>query len=195
MRERFIPASISAPAEIQQIQKEPTLRESLVGKKGKLPKEQTRVAKMINYLDLSLEQKRLLFFYHLWHETGSFAPIKKFTEIREEPASFFIQPVLDSQLLSSSYAEFYERLEEHRKRGLKPQTISVLPKGRGQAMAFEERLFELLPFRGKFTAREISQKTGYTEDYVRSVFKRAIKRSLIKPLDKRELAKRIKSKT
>ncbi len=62
MRERLV--SISTPNLIEGGQKpqEPTLRESLVGKKGKLSKELTRVARMLNYLDLPLEQKRLLFF-------------------------------------------------------------------------------------------------------------------------------------
>lgn len=188
-------SAIQMSSKIAPEKKKLTLRESLVGKKGKLSKELTRVTRMINYLDITLEQKRTLFFYHLWHETGSFAPIKEFQEIRENPSDIIIQPVIENQQLSSAYEEFYKRLEQHRNKGRQPQTVDVAPKGRGQAISFEERLFELIPFRGKFTAREISQKTNYSEDYVRSVFKRAIKRNLIKPLDKRELAKRIKSKT
>lgn len=170
-----------------------TLRESLVGKNGKLPKELTRVAKMINYLDLTLVEKRQLFFYHLWHENGSFSQIKDFIEIKEDPEVFIIDPVLESERLTQAYSEFYVRFEARRKKGRKPQTIDVSPMGSGPAIAFEERMFEILPFREILTSKEISEKTGYSESYVRHVFVQAIKRGLITPINKKELAKRLKT--
>ncbi len=173
MTERLSPAAASNHAENGQIHK-PTLRESLVGKKGKLPKELTRVARMINYLDLSLEQKRLLFFYHLWHETNSFVPIKQFIEIKEDPYNFLIDPVLRDDSLVRAYEDFYSRYEEKNRK-----------KSR-----FQERMDEILPLRGLFSIAEISKRTGYTENYIKSVFKRALKRGLVKPLDKKEAAER-----
>ncbi|MEK7160208.1 MAG: hypothetical protein AAB702_01895 [Patescibacteria group bacterium] len=174
MRERLTSVPISNQIEGGQRSQEPTLRESLVGKKGKLPKDQTRVARMLNYLDLSLEQKRLLFFYHLWHETSSFAPIKQFIELKEDPFDFLIDPVLKNDNLVGAYADFYNRYEE------KNRTKS----------RFQERLDEILPLRGLYPIAEISRRTGYTENYIKSIFKRALKRGLVKSLDKKEIAER-----
>lgn len=174
MRERLAPVVISNQIEDGQRPQEPTLRESLVGKKGKLPKGLTRVARMLNYLDLSLEQKRLLFFYHLWHETNSFTPIKQFIEIKEDPYNFLIDPVLKDDTLVKAYENFYSRYEE------KNRTKS----------RFQEKMDEILPLRGLYPIAEISRRTGYTEDYIKSVFKRALKRGLVKPLDKKEVSKR-----
>jgi hypothetical protein len=174
MRERLTSVPTPNQAEGGQRSQEPTLRESLVGKKGKLPKELTSVARMLNYLDLSLEQKRQLFFYHLWHETNSFAPIKQFIEIKEDPYIFLIYPVLKNDNLVGTYEDFYRRFEE------KNRTKS----------RFQERMDEILPLRGIYTIAEISERTGYTKDYIKSVFKRALKRGLVKSLDKKEVAKR-----
>lgn len=183
----FVPEATEKPKEI-------TLRESLVGPKGKLSKDLTRVAKMLNHLELPIGQRRLLFFYHIWHETGSFAGIKDFIEIPEDPARVIVDPVLDSEKLTEEYSQFYKRYQATIKKGepLKTSSISPSSKGIGQARLFEERLLELLPLRGKLTARQISASTGYSEDYIRSAFKRAIKRGLVEKLDKKELAKRLK---
>lgn len=174
MNERFISTPIPIGTETKSVSyKEPTLRESLVGKRGKLPKQQTKIARMINYLDLTILEKRQLFFYHLWHESLSLAPIKEFIEIREDPISFIVDPVIQSERLTNAYADFYLRYEGKTKKQTSP----------------EERMEEILPLRGLYPISEISKRTGYSENYIKSVFKRAIKRGIIKRLDKIESAK------
>ena len=106
MRERFI--SVLIPAQTEELQKpqEITLTESL-GEKD-LPLRRRQAKDLIDKMEISLEQKRLLFFYHLWHETGSFGPIKEFGDIREDPTVFsMLDRVMESDELVLKYEDFY----------------------------------------------------------------------------------------
>lgn len=101
---------VVAPLQTEKTQKsqEPTLTESLGDKDLSLRRKQAR--DLIDKIEIPLEQKRLLFFYHLWHETGSFGSIKEFGDIREDAAVFTIRNrVLESDELVLQYENFYEK--------------------------------------------------------------------------------------
>lgn len=104
MRERLAYVVTPAQTEVRQKSQKPTLAESLEGKE--LPLRVRQARNLIDKMEISLEQKRLLFFYHLWHQTGSYGPIKEFGDIREDATIFSIRDkVLESDELVSRYED------------------------------------------------------------------------------------------
>lgn len=70
--------------------------------------DQSRAATIIRRLELSSEQKDLLFLYYLFHESGSVSGIKKFTGLKNNrDASVLIGKVMDSDDLVDKYKSFY----------------------------------------------------------------------------------------
>ncbi len=260
MRERLAYVVTPAQTEVRQKSQKPTLAESLEGKE--LPLRVRQARNLIDKMEISLEQKRLLFFYHLWHQTGSYGPIKEFGDIREDATIFSIRDkVLESDELVSRYEEFYaefallvdregtvrdksgdegkallkseksrktkkkkpvrlrretislenppyknvadlkkkgfshteiakelnlEKIEVDRISGLliRAEVILPSPKGRGQRRLFEERAAQILPLRNILTVSEISERTGFSQDYIKSVFKRLVRVGKIERISK-----------
>lgn len=83
--------------------REPSLAQSLNGRE--LPYDSMLAVRIIDSLGVNLSDKRHLFFYHLWHETGSFASIKEFGEIREDPT---IDSILDKVMEDESLLQKYD---------------------------------------------------------------------------------------
>ena len=87
----------------------PSLRKSFEGLD--LNKEQALAVDTLDQLgNLSPSDRRTLFYCLLWHETGSFAPIKRFGEIREDSQiDSIINKVSDDDRLTKAYGVFYSR--------------------------------------------------------------------------------------
>lgn len=86
----------------------PSLSEVLGNKE--FPAKQIKAIKIIDNFTLSPEQKRLLFLYHLWHESGTIVPIKKLTGIKNNADAFsLIGKVLESDELVEQYDNFYKQ--------------------------------------------------------------------------------------
>lgn len=181
MRERLI--SVVTPAQIGNEQKpqEPTLTESL--REKELPRRRRQARDIIDRMDIPLEQKRLLFFYHLWHETGSFGPIKEFGDIREDPTiNSMLNRVMESDSLVQKYDEFYLKYKEI----IAPQNKQSIEKTKKEKVPFseeeaEEFLFQeventsqifVLKQQGK-TNKQIAEELGIsnkrTETIVRAL--------------------------
>lgn len=252
---------------------EPSLRKSFEG----LYLNKIQVL-AVNTLDqfrkLSPSDRKTLFYYFLWHETGSFASIKQFGEIRKDSQiDSIINKVSDDNILTEAYGEFYSQyLESYSKSQQKPAKLlgkrqslaeaavetelsidsahaigreikvgellkkshvsdvlrlkkqglsyarimtilgisefkvgiisSMLiaagliepnPKGRVQVEKFEAKLPKILPLRGELNAPEIADKTGYSQGYVKSVFKRMRSAGQVRKLDKRKVVERTPS--
>ena len=261
MRERLVYVVTPAQTEVRQSPQEPTLAESLEGKE--LPLRVRQARNLIDKMEIPLEQKRLLFFYHLWHQTGSYGPIKEFGDIREDATIFSIRDkVLENDELVSRYEEFYtefalltdrevaggdksgderkalpkseksrktkkrkkpvrlrreimslenplyKNIADFKKRGfthaeiakelnlektevdrisgllIRAEVILPSPKGRGQRRLFEERAAQILPLRNILTISEISERTGFSQDYIKSIFKRLVRVGKIERISK-----------
>lgn len=74
------------------------------------PAKQRKAIEIIDNFTLSPEQKKLLFLYHLWHESGTVAPIKRLTGIKNNAdALSLIGKVLESDDLVEQYDNFYKQ--------------------------------------------------------------------------------------
>lgn len=252
---------------------EPSLRKSFEGLN--LNKKQALAVDTLDQFgNLSPSDRRALFYYFLWHETGSFAPIKQFGEIREDPQiDSIINKVSDDDRLTEAYGVFYSqykasqpqsrrKLVELLEKGqslaeavvetelsidaahvisreikvrellekphvsdvlrLKKQGLSYIrimkilgiseskvgiissmliaagliepnSKGRVQCKKFGVKLSEILPLREELNIPEIADKTGYSQEYVKSVFNRMRSAGQVGKLDKRRVMERTSS--
>lgn len=92
---------------VEQGNNNPSLSE-ILGIKD-FPAKQRKAIEIIDNFIISPEQKRLLFFYHLWHESGTVAPVKRLTGIKNNSdALSLIGKVLDSDELVERYDSFYK---------------------------------------------------------------------------------------
>jgi hypothetical protein len=74
------------------------------------PAKQRKAIEIIDTITISPEQKTLLFFYHLWHESGTIAPVKRLTGIKNNSdALSLIGKVLESDELVEHYDSFYKQ--------------------------------------------------------------------------------------
>jgi len=251
----------------------PSLRKSFEGLN--LNKKQALAVDTLDQLsNLSPSDRRTLFYYFLWHETGSFAPIKQFGEIREDPQiDSIINNVSDDDRLTEAYGMFYSQykasLPQNRRKlvellgkgqslaeaavetelnidsvdiigreikvrellekpyvsdvlRLKKQGLSYIrimkilgiseskvgiissmliaagliepsPKGRVQGKKFGVKLSKILPLREELNIPEIADKTGYPQEYVKSVFNRMRSAGQVRKLNKRKVMERTPS--
>lgn len=117
--------------------RQPSLKESFGNKK--VPAEQNRAMRIIDGLnDLRLEERRLLFFYHLWQENnGSFAPIKEFGDIKEDPTiDAMLDRVMNNDNLVVAYDEFSKKFNQKEKYG--ERLLQLVNEGIGLQEAVEE---------------------------------------------------------
>lgn len=72
------------------------------------PAKQKKAIEIIDTLDISPEDKRIMFLYHLWHESGTVAQVKKITGIKNNiDALSLVGQLLENDALVDQYGEFY----------------------------------------------------------------------------------------
>ena len=106
----------SSPADVtdnsEQLQ-EPTLAQVYQDKKQTRPQRQAIA--VLDGMAITIEHKRLYFLFKLWEESGSYAPIKEFEEIPEDPTiDSLLDKVWDHPERVAEYEEFHSQLIQRR---------------------------------------------------------------------------------
>jgi hypothetical protein len=84
----------------------PTLLETLGDQY--FPYKQRRAIEIIDGFDMSPEDKRIMFLYHLWHESGTVAQVKRITGLKKNiDALSLVGKLLDKEELVEQYSAFY----------------------------------------------------------------------------------------
>lgn len=90
-------------------------------------KQRLAVDILDGFADLSSSDRTTMFYFFLWHESGSFAPIKQFADIKED-TNLIIDGVLDDDRRSDAYNLFYSQYQASRLKGRRELT-GLLEKG------------------------------------------------------------------
>ncbi len=87
----------------------PSLKKSLAG--FKLSEDQALAVNILDRFNFSHKDRQALFYFFVWHETGSFGPLKEFGEIRDNPDAI-VDNVLQDNKQTQRYSDFYNRYQE-----------------------------------------------------------------------------------
>lgn len=72
------------------------------------PAKQKKAIEIIDTFDISPEDKKIMFLYHLWHESGTVAQVKKITGIKNNiDALSLVGQLLENDALVERYGVFY----------------------------------------------------------------------------------------
>lgn len=86
----------------------PTLLETLGDQY--FPHKQRTAIQMIEEFDISVEDKKIMFLYHLWHESGTVAQVKRITGIKNNTdALSLVGKLLENETLVEQYGLFYTK--------------------------------------------------------------------------------------
>ena len=84
----------------------PTLLETLGDQY--FPVKQRKAIEIIDGFHLSPEDKKIMFLYHLWHESGTVAQVKRITGIKNNiDALSLVGKLLENEALVEQYGVFY----------------------------------------------------------------------------------------
>ncbi len=166
MRERLGVAMPAIQEEPPLVLREPTLRKSLGEKE--IPLQQRRAISILDRMQIPLDDKRLLFFYHLWQQTGSFAPIKEYGDIREDPTiDSMLNKVLESDRLVKEYTRFdfeYEELTSPKNKLSRPKVskkVLFLPEAEESFFARIGEASDVLSLKNSGTTnKEVAKRLG-----------------------------------